>query len=117
MQIKIKGNITWLEARELVEIQYIDDTPRPGRTKTSTTRWQSCARIVAEVVGTPGRQPVSASTVYRVLTENRYSVFKRTIKLGLVEENKKAGLIQCLEYKNQTLEDQKNISFSDETSV
>lgn len=91
----------------LVEVEHADDAPRPGRpkpstatalfiieimTRNSTTRGWSCAYIAAEVTGTPGRQPVFASTVYRVHTENGYGVFKRTVKLGLTEEQKKARL-------------------------
>jgi hypothetical protein len=117
---------------ELVEPEHVNDAPRSGRpttstatalfiietmTKNSTTRGWSCARIAAEVTGTPGRQPVSASTVYRVLTENGYGVFKRTVKPGLTEEMKKARLAWCLERQHWTLDDWKNVIFSDETSV
>jgi transposase len=116
----------------VVEVEHIDDTPRSGRiktstatalfiiqtmTKNSTTRGWSCARIAAEVTSTPGRQAVSASTVYRVLTENGYGVFKRTVKPGLTEAAKRARLAWCLERKDWTIEDWKNVIFSDETSV
>lgn len=85
----------------------MDDALRPRRPKTSTatalfiietmtkkstTRGWSCARIAAEVSSTPRRQPISQSTVYRVLTENGYSVFKRTVKPGLSNEMKMARL-------------------------
>jgi hypothetical protein len=69
-------------------------------TKNSTTRGWSCARIIAEVTSTPGRQVVLASTIYRVLTKNSYGVFKRTIKLGLIEVAKRARLAWCLERKD-----------------
>jgi hypothetical protein len=48
--------------------------------------YESDSVVLSEIVipyhssaytGTPGRQPVSASTVYRVLTENGYGVFKK----------------------------------------
>jgi hypothetical protein len=73
----------------ILETWHVDGAPRPRRpktstatalfiiettTKNSTTRGWSCARIAAEVSNTPGRQPVSQSTVYRVLTENGYGV-------------------------------------------
>jgi cytosine/adenosine deaminase-related metal-dependent hydrolase len=48
----------------------------------------------------PGRQAVLASTIYRVLTENGYGVFKRTIKPGLIEAAKRARLAWCLERKD-----------------
>jgi hypothetical protein len=97
---------------DLVETWHVDDAPRPGRpktstatalfiiktmTKNSTTRGWSYSRIASEVSGTPGRQRVSPSTVYRVLTENGYGSFKRTVKPGLTEEAKKARLAWCLE--------------------
>jgi hypothetical protein len=52
-----------------------------------------------------------------VLTENGYGVFKRTVKPGLTDEAKKARLAWCLERKDWSLEDWKNVIFSDETSV
>jgi Transposase len=117
---------------DIVEPEHVDDAPRLGRpktstatalfiietmTKNSTTRGWSCACIAAEVTRTPGRQLVSPSTVYRVLTENGYGVFKRTVKPGLTEEAKKARLAFCLEHKDWTIEDWKNVIFLDETSV
>jgi hypothetical protein len=73
----------------IVEPKHVDDAPRLGRPKTSTvislliintmtknsiTRGWSYARIAAEITGIPGQERVSASTVYRVLTENGYGV-------------------------------------------
>ena len=116
----------------ILETWHVDDAPHPGRpktstatalfiieimTKNSTTRGWSCARIAAEVSNTPGWQPVSQRTVYRVLTENGYGVFKRTVKPGLTEEQKAARLRWCLIYKDWTIEDWKKVIFSDETSV
>ena len=98
----------------LVETRYIKDAPHPRRPKTSTStalfivqtitknftpRGWLCACIVAEVTGTPDRQPISPSTVYGVLTENGYGVSKRTTKPGLTEENKKARPAWCLKDK------------------
>ena len=85
--------------------------------KNSTTRGQSCARIANEVSKTLGWQPVSQRTVYRVLTESGYGVFKRTVKPGLTEEQKAARLQRCMIYKDQTIKDWKKVIFSDETSV
>jgi hypothetical protein len=91
----------------IIEVEYVDDTSRLGRpktsiatalfiieiiTKNSITRAWSCARITAKVTGTPGRQAVSASTVYRIFTENGYSIFKRIVKPGLTKEAKDARL-------------------------
>jgi hypothetical protein len=121
----------WREG-DIVEPFHVDDALRSGRpktstatalfiikviTKNSTTRGWSCARIAAEVSGTPGWQPVSQTTVWRVLSEAGYGVYKRTVKPGLTEEMKAARLAWCLKYRHWKLEDWKNIVFSDETSV
>jgi hypothetical protein len=74
-------------------------------TKNSTTRAWSCARIAVEVAGTAGQQPVSARTVYNVLKLEGYSVFKRTVKLGLTLEQMKERLIWCLQYEWMTIKD------------
>jgi hypothetical protein len=104
----------WKEG-SIIEIEYVDDAPRSRRpktstattlfiievvTKNSTTRGWSCARIAQEVSSTCRRQPVSASTVYRVLKENGYRVFKRIVKPGLQEEDKAARLKWCLEHEH-----------------
>jgi hypothetical protein len=86
-------------------------------TQNSTTRGYSCSRIASEVSALPGISLISASTVYRVLIAEGYSVCKRTIKPGLTAENMKARLVFCLEHKDWTLEDWKRVIWSDETSV
>ncbi len=116
----------------IVEPEYVDDAPRPGRPKTSTfianlivktittnstTRGFFCSRIAYKVNKTPGIQPVSASTVYRVLKEHGYGVFKRIVKPGLTSDQMKERLKWCLDYKDWTLEDWKKVIWSDETSV
>jgi hypothetical protein len=116
----------------ILETWHIDDAPRPGRpkistalslfiketmTKHSTTRGWPCWRIAAKVSNTPGWQPVSRTTVYRVLIDNGYGSFKRTVKPGLTNEQKAARLRWCLIYKDWKIEDWKNVIFSDETSV
>ena len=85
--------------------------------KNSTTQGWSCNRIALEVLGTPSWQPVSPSIVYRVLKEHGYRVYKRTIKPGLTKEQMKERLKWCLEHEHWTLEDWKNVIFTDETSV
>jgi Transposase len=85
----------------------VDNAPRSGRQKTSTataefilktmlknstTQGWSCNGIALEVSGTLGWQPVSPSTVYRVLKEHGYRVYKRTIKPGLTKEQMKERL-------------------------
>ena len=118
---------------KVLEVEHVDDAPRARRpkvstatvgriiavvTRNSTTRGWSCARIAAEVSNTLGfNNSVSAPTVYRVLQQEGYSVYKRTVKPSLNDKQKKARLDWCLKYQHQTLKDQKNVIFTDETSV
>jgi hypothetical protein len=60
---------------------------------------------------------VGIVTVYRVLIDNRYSSFKRTVKPGLTNNQKTARLRWCMIYKDWKIEDWKNVIFSDKTSV
>ncbi len=91
-----------------IQVEHVDDKPRSGRPKTgtatvlknleivtrnSTTRGWSYGRIAGEFHTLyPSWQEISASTVYRVLKENRYGVFKRTVKPGLNKAQKEARL-------------------------
>jgi len=119
----------------VIEVSYIDDAVRSRRpkipqsmvdliititTKNSTTRGWSCARIAQEIYATLGITPKEApstSTIYRTLKANGYGVYKRTIKPGLNKAQKDARLNWCLKYKDWTLEDWKDVIFTDETSV
>jgi transposase len=116
------------DKKMVIEPYHVDDTLRSGRPKTSeaiielilktmlqnsTTRGWSCNRIASEVSETG--QLVSASTVYRVLKEHGYGVYKRTVKPGLTKEQMKERLAWCLDYKDWTLEDWKNVIWTDET--
>ena len=119
-----------------VEPKYVDDLPRSGRlkvstyitaailtvlTRNSTTRGYSCRRIAQEVSShLPGRQFVSASTVYRTLIAEGYGSYKRTVKPGLNDDNKKKRLAWCLEHSLENgwdLEKWKTVIWTDETSV
>jgi transposase len=118
--------------KQVVEPHHVDDAPRSGRPKTSTataelilktmlknstTRGWSCKRIASEVSAIPGWQVVSPSTVYRVLIEHGYGVYKRTVKPRLTKEQMEERLKWCLEHAHWTLEDWKNVIWTDETSV
>ena len=83
-------------------------------TKNSTTRGWSYERIATEVSNTPGWKSVSASTVYRALKQEGYSVFKKTVKPGLTTEQIEARLEWCYKYRHYNW---KHVIFSDETSV
>jgi hypothetical protein len=107
----------------VVQVEHVEDrarSRRPGTsqeiiqlilkivTRNSTTRGWSCARIAQEVYDTEGITPKevpSASTVYRILKKQGYSVYKRTVKPGLNQKQKDARLAWCLQYEHWDLED------------
>jgi hypothetical protein len=119
-----------------VEPHHVDDKPRSGRprvsqyitagiltvlTRNSTSRGYSCCRIAREVsTMLPGKQFVSASTVYRTLIAEGYGSYKRTVKPGLNQANKDKRLAWCLEHSIENgwdLEKWKSVIWTDETSV
>ncbi len=119
---------------QIVQVEHVDDKVRKGRpgltestkdkiiaivTKNSTTRGWSCARIAQELAKDTALGPhyPSPSSVYRTLKERGYNVYRRTIKPGLNTAQKKARLEWCKKYAHWTLEDWKNVIFTDETSV
>jgi len=84
-------------------------------TKNSTTRGYSCKRIAQEV--TRLGHPIAPRTVYKILKAEGYACCKLTVKPGLNKEIKKARYDFAKKYENWTLEDWKNVIFSDETAV
>jgi len=60
---------------------------------------------------------ISASTVHRILRKNGFRKTKPTRKPGLTEAMKTARYNWCLERKDWTLEQWKDVIFSDETAV
>ena len=120
-----------LQISGVVEVFHVEDRARSGRPKTSqdlvdsvlqtvtrnsTTRGWLCTRIAFEVSSLSISQ-ISQRTVWRILREHQYFSYKRTVKPGLKLEDKVARLKQCLEHKHWTLEDWKNIIWTDKTSV
>jgi transposase len=121
------------EISGIVEVSHIEDSLRSGRPKTpqnivnliletvttnSTTRGYSSARIAHEVSSKLDiLNAISPKTVYNVLKENGYSSCKRTIKPGLKDDDKERRLKWCLDHEDWTLEDWKNVIWTDETSV
>ena len=60
---------------------------------------------------------ISTSSTLRVLHEYGFNSVKKTTKPGLNEAQKAARLIWCIAHKDWTLEDWKNVIWTDETSV
>ena len=107
---------------------YVEDAPKSGAlikatpevedaiiaalSKNSTTQGLSYQRL-ADLIA----PKISVRTVHRVLKRRGYRLYKPTTKPGLIAENKLTRLKQCKDYTDQTLEDQKDVIWSDETSV
>jgi transposase len=107
-------------------LEYCADAPKSGRPSKQTPelvraivqsvsasaagREQSTMQIAAQV-------GVLASTVHRVLRKNKFRSCKRTMKPGLTPAMREARLQFCLRHKDWTLEDWKNVIWSDETLV
>jgi hypothetical protein len=105
---------------------HVVDAPRSGRKRVITCeleqeilkkvtrnrygREKSCAYIAAEC-------GCSTKTVWRVLRRYGYRKTKPTKKPCLTKAMKEARLQFALRYKDWTIEDWKNVIWSDETSV
>ena len=116
----------------LIHVSYVEDAKRSGRpktsqavidlvlatvTKNSTTQSYSAKRIAQKVSAMPEIRKINASTVYQILINNNYKSYKQTVKLRLSIDMQKKRLAWCLLYTDWTLEDWKNVIFTDETSV
>jgi hypothetical protein len=121
----------------IVQVQHVDDAKRSGRPGASpkivsgfdTLNCHSELNNQRRVVKCPycfrdlchsrhySKRGTLSQTVYRTLRKNRYHVYKRTVKPRLNKKQKEARLAWCLLYKDWTLEDWKNVIFTDETSV
>ncbi|KAI1507950.1 Core histone H2A/H2B/H3/H4 [Pyrenophora tritici-repentis] len=111
--------------------QHVQDAPKPGRPAKQAEevkeqmfqqvrrdrygREKSCADL-AGGLSLQGVE-ISASTVWRVLRAAGYRNTKPTRKPGLTQEMRSARLKWALEHKDWTLEDWKNVIWTDETSV
>ncbi|KAL1971768.1 hypothetical protein VTN31DRAFT_1856 [Thermomyces dupontii] len=105
---------------------YVADKPRSGRPKTVTAdveqrildtvrkdcagREKSCEYLASEA-------DISRSSAHRVLKRNGFNSVKSTRKPGLSKDAKRARLEFCKRHQHWTLEDWKNVIWSDETSV
>lgn len=109
---------------------YLQDLPRTGRPNKRQVikeavlsqvrrdrygREKTCTDIAAAL--SDSSRSVSAMTVWRVLRSAGLRKVKPTRKPGLTEKMRKERLEWCLARKDWTLEDWKNVIWSDETSV
>jgi transposase len=110
---------------------WLCDAPRSGRPRTATealkdelvtkvsrdryAREKSCAELAGDL--TNSGFPTSATTVWRVLKKAGYRKTKPTRKPGLTASMRKQRLDWCLAHEHWTLEDWKNVIWSNETSV
>ena len=117
--------------RTMVDNQYVEDKPRSGR---PTKQDPSTVEIILSKVRLDqyGREKtyadlasdlselrinISASTIRLVLKKAGFRKTKPTRKPGLTKKMRAERLAWCLAHEHWTIEDWKNVIFSDETSV
>jgi hypothetical protein len=113
-----------------LEVSHVLNTPRSGRPvisaeaikcvlkvilQNSITRGFSCAIITKEVKKRGHK--IVPRTIWKVLTYVGYSQCKLIDKPGLNELNKAERLAWCLEREYWTLNDWKDVIFTDKTAI
>lgn len=107
-------------------LKYCIDAPRSGRPSKQTEAMKS--QIIEKVTASRGGREqnlieistglgISASTTRRILKRAGFQSCKRTLKPGLTKEMKESRFQFALRYEHWTLEDWKNVIWSDETAV
>ena len=110
---------------------FLIDAPRSGRPLKQTTKAQDLITIkvrrdrygrektCADIAGELSLEgiDISATSIWRVLRKAGFKKTKPTRKPGLTKKMKKARLDWCLEHQYWSLDDWKNVIWSDETSV
>jgi Transposase len=114
----------------VIRDEFVADKKRTGRPSKRTSveeliismvrrdrygREKSCADIAGEI-SEKGVQ-VSATTVWRMLRKNGFRKTKPTRKPGLTQKMRSERLKWCLDRQHWSLDDWKNVIWSDETSV
>lgn len=114
------------QANNRIELQFVEDAPRSSRPKEITKeKEQEVLDIVqkdrngreksAEVIAYESK--LSMSSVKRILKDNKFSSVKPTWKPGLSEKAKADRVAFAKIYEHWTLEQWKDVVWSDETSV
>lgn len=115
----------------VIKDEYLRDAPRSGRpSRQSTEAVQNTVSLVrvdrygrektcADIAGDLSLRgfEVSATTVWRILRTAGFKKTKPTRKPGLTKKMREERLRWCLDHQYWTLEDWKNVIWSDETSV
>jgi transposase len=107
-------------------LHYVEDGERTGRPREiDDDRKEALIKAVqsdrsnrsksSEVIAY--EHGISTSSALIVLHENGFNSVKKTTKPGLNEDQKTARLAWCIVHKDWTLEDWKNVIWTDETSV
>jgi transposase len=115
----------------VIKDEFLEDAPKSGRpikqtdylkeaisTKVCGDRYGrelSCADI-AGFISTAGFD-ISAKTVWRILRKMDFKKTKPTRKPGLTKKMRDERLRWCIDHQDWTLEDWKNVIWSDETSI
>ena len=120
---KKRGFNPAIDPRILME--YVEDSRRSGRPKIAESTQNALIEAVKK--DRDGREKsseilafeylISASSAWRILKLAGFHSVKPTTKPGLTNEIKKKRLEFCLAHQDWTLEDWKNVIFTDETSV
>jgi hypothetical protein len=111
--------------------EYLQDAPRSGRPSKQTDQTKELIitqvrrdrygreKTCADIAGELSQQgiEISATTVWRVLRADGFRKTKPTRKPGLTPKMKADRLAFCRRHEHWTLEDWKNVIWSDETSV
>ena len=114
------------ESSKQLLLSYVVDAPRSGRPRIATPELEQ-AVLDAVRKDRDGRektsfmlaaeQGISSTTILRILKQNNFRPCKNTKKPALTEAMKEARYQFALRYQHWTIEDWKNVIWSDETSV
>ena len=110
----------------VLKVEYIEDAPRSGRPKKVTSEVEQA--ILNNVVQDRNSREkssamigfdhkLSSTTILRTLKQNGFRPCKSTKKPGLDSIMKEARLQFCLRYQHWTIDDWKNVIWTDETSI
>ena len=114
------------EIDKQVLTEYVEDAPQSGCPKeiTQSTEQSIISSIKKDHVGHEKSSEflafesnISATSVKSVLAKHNFHSVKPTKKPGLTDEFRRKRLDFCLAHKDWTLEDWKNVIFTDEISV